>query len=106
MVLKYEIEIEGEVVASRLKYLVNQTYKLLPSREEGADWETPLDTIIEELAGMGRLFLQEHHNLFFPLICKLEGLFELAHKDDFLLFRRVIFECLSLLNSLIQVCLA
>ena len=104
MILKYDIDIKNEQVVSALKYLTNQTYKLLPSREEGLDWEAPLDTIIEELAGMARLFLGNYHHIFFPLICKLEGLFELTHKDDFLSFRRVIFECLSLLSDLIKIC--
>lgn len=104
MILKYDIDIKSEEVIATLKYLTNQTYKLLPSREEGLDWATPLDTIIEELAGMARLFLGNHHNIFFPLICKLEGLFELTEQTDFLLFRRIIFECLSLLSDLIKVC--
>lgn len=104
MILKYDIVIENEAVVAALKRLVNQTYKLLPSREEGVNWEMPLETIIEELAGMARLFLPSYHKIFFPLICKLEGLFELTEEDDFLLFRRIIFECLSLLNELIKVC--
>ena len=104
MILKYDINIKDETVIATLKYLTNQTYKLLPSREEGLDWATPLDTIIEELAGMARLFLGKYHNIFFPLICKLEGLFELTELNDFMLFRRIIFECLSLLSELIKVC--
>jgi hypothetical protein len=50
---------------------------LLPSREEGADWEKPLSTLIEEIAGMDRL-LVGHHEILFPLLCKLEGLFVLT----------------------------
>lgn len=104
MLLKYDMNIENAAVVTSLKRLVNQTYKLLPSREEGADWAAPLDTIIEELAGMARLFVGCHHSIFFPLICKLEGLFDLTEEADFLLFRRIIFECLSLLSQLIKTC--
>ena len=55
MILKYNIEINNEIIYHRLQGLINQTYKLLPNREEGADWEKPLETIIEELAGVQRL---------------------------------------------------
>lgn len=99
MVFKYNVEIENYAVDNSIKRLTNQIYKLLPNREEDVDWEKPLETIIEELAGMDRLFIGQH-NTFFPLICKLEGLFTLTEEDDFLLFRRTIFECLSLIGSL------
>jgi hypothetical protein len=38
MILKYNIEIKTETVIKRFKNLINQIYKLLPSREEGVDW--------------------------------------------------------------------
>ena len=99
MILKYNLEVENEVVLNNIKKLTNLIYKLLPNREEDLDWEKPLETIIEELAGMNRLFIGQD-NIFFPLICKLEGLFTLTEQDDFLLFRRTIFECLSLIGIL------
>lgn len=52
MILKYNIDIEEQTIHNRLQNLINQTYKLLPSREEGADWKKPLQTVLEELAGM------------------------------------------------------
>ena len=55
MILKYEVEIKNQIIHDRLQNLINQTYKLLPTREEGADWEKPLQTVVEELAGMQRL---------------------------------------------------
>ena len=42
MILKYNIKILDKEISNRLQNLINQTYKLLPSREEGADWEKPL----------------------------------------------------------------
>lgn len=42
MLLKHNIEIDNETISKRLQNLINQTYKLLPSREEGIDWEKPL----------------------------------------------------------------
>lgn len=104
MIIKYNVNIENEAIRLNLKRIINQTYKLLPSREEGADWKKPLITIIEELAGMSDLFL-DHHYIFFSLLCKLEGLFTLVSEDDFYTFRKTIFECLSLINELVQKCL-
>ncbi len=99
MILKYNAEIDNHAIENSIKRITNQIYKLLPNREENVDWEKPLETIIEELAGMDRLLIGQH-NILFPLICKLEGLFTLTEEDDFLLFRRTIFECLSLISSL------
>lgn len=104
MNLKYDMNIENGAIEANLKRITNQIYKLLPNREEGIDWETPLTTIMEELAGMDRLLLDKHEILF-CLLSKLEGLFMLINEDDFFLFRRTIFECLSLMNSLKQKCL-
>lgn len=101
MVLKYDIEIPNEDVVVNLKRITNQVYKLLPSREEGADWEKPLSTLIEEMAGMERLFDGQYSTLF-SLLCKLEGLFILTKEEDFFLFRRTIFECLSLINEMVN----
>ena len=99
MTIKYNIEIDSHTVATTLKKIINQTYKLLPMREEGIDWQKPLTTILEELSGMSRLFVGQQDK-FFPILCKLEGLFELTEADDFLTYRGVIFECLGLMNEL------
>lgn len=37
---------------------------------------------------------------FFPLISKLEGLYSLTEEEDFLCYRRTIFECLGLMNKI------
>lgn len=100
MILKYNIVIDNLVIHNRLQNLINQIYKLLPSREQGADWEKPLQTILEELAGMQRLMNCGYSEIFFPLLNKLEGLYSLVEDDDFLCYRRTIFECLGLMNDL------
>ena len=99
MVLKYEIDIDDLTIHNRLQNLINQTYKLLPSREEGADWEKPLQTVLEELAGMQRLMNCGYSEIFFPLLNKLEGLYSLVQDEDFLCYRRTIFECLGLMKK-------
>lgn len=92
-----EIEIDSSIINLNLKRLLNQTYKLLPSREEKLDWESPLNTIIEEFAGMYRIL---DNNTLFSLLCKLEGLFYYKEEKDFNEFRRTIFECLNLISAL------
>ena len=100
MILKYNVDIEEQTIHNRLQNLINQIYKLLPSREEGVDWEKPLQTVLEELAGMQRLMNCGYSEIFFPLLNKLEGLYSLVEDDDFLCYRRTIFECLGLMNDL------
>ena len=99
MLLANKVEIKNDAILFNLKRLTNQIYKLLPSREENTDWRTPLTTITEELAGMCRLLPSEQKNLF-PLLCKLEGLYTLTDEEDFFLYRRTIFECLNIIQSL------
>lgn len=99
MVIKYNIDINKKSIEINLKRIINQIYKLLPSREEGEDWKKPLETIIEELVGMNTL-LRDCQSVFFTLLCKLQGLFEYDEEDDFLVYRRTIFECLGLLGGI------
>lgn len=96
--LKHDIVIEEQCIDKRLKKLINQVYRLLPTREEGGDWEKPLETILEEFGGMSRLFSTQVN--FFSLVSKLEGLYKYTREEDFINFRRVIFECLSLINEI------
>lgn len=97
MEIKYNINIHEEIVLDLLKKLTNQIYKLLPYREEGVDWVKPLETIMEQLSGLQRLTQLDEEN-YFLLLTKLEGLFELSSDEDFGLFRRIIFECLGILE--------
>ena len=103
MNLKYDMNIENGAIEANLKRITNQIYKLLPNREEGIDWQAPLNTIIEEFAGMDRLLI-DHHDILFPLLCKLEGLLTLEEETDFFEYSRTIFECLSLVSTLIEKC--
>lgn len=97
--LIYNIEFSNDAIITNLKRLTNQTYKLLPSREENANWEAPLDTIIEELLGMSKL-IPEQHELLFSLLCKLQGLKELTDEEDFGLYRRILFDCLNIFSKI------
>lgn len=99
MIIKYNININSDIFQNNLKRIINQVYKLLPMRQEGADWQKPLETVIEQLTGMERLLVNQQKD-FFTILCKLQGLFDLTQTEDFFLYRRVIFECLGLLNNL------
>ena len=99
MVIKYDKEINNDAIKSNIDRLTNQIFKLLPEREEGTDWQTPLENIIVEIIGMNQLLLEYHEELF-SLLCKLEGLLTLTGEKDFMLFRKNIFECLGIMNGI------
>lgn len=99
MEIKYNLTVSQEVIYQNFKKLINQIYKLLPMREESKDWEKPLESIIQEILGMRRLIGKEE-NLFFLVLCKLEGLYDLQDPKDMFLFRRTIFKCLELMEAL------
>lgn len=99
VVLTSGITIDKEAITFNIKRIINQLYKLLPMREQGKDWIKPLQTLVEEVTGMKKLIAGQDH-LFFTILCKMEGLFSLNKEEDMILYRRIIFECLSLLNSL------
>ena len=95
--LKYNIMINKDVVLADLERITNQIFKLLPIREEGGDWQSPLRNLLIELAGLDELLLESVD--FFSLLCKMEALLGLTSDDDFFAFRRTIFECLNILSE-------
>lgn len=99
VVLTLGISINKSAVDGNLKRIINQVYKLLPLREEGKNWEKPLETLIEELAGMADL-IDGQEELFFSILCKMKGLLSLASEFDMVTYRRTILELLSLLSEL------
>jgi hypothetical protein len=98
MVFKYDIEFDKEAIIKNIDRLTNQIFKLLPSREEGGDWETPLQNLILEITGMKALWIDQTE--LFSLLCKLEALMSLTEENDFFAFRKLIFECLGTLNNI------
>ena len=103
MVLKYDIQVAEDAIIENVDRIINQIFKLLPSREEGGDWETPLHNLILEVGGMNRLLSDQ--TILFSLLCKMEALTVLTEEDDYIAFRKLIFECLGLLKQLKE-CLA
>ena len=101
VVLTSGVEVSKKAINSNFKRIINQVYKLLPMRQQGRNWEKPLQTLIEQFSGMKRLITGQD-DLFFLILCKLEGLFSLNRNEDMSIYRRIIFECLGLLNTLNQ----
>ena len=98
MEFKYGLYFEKEAILNNIDRITNQIFKLLPNREEGGDWETPLKNLILEISGMKALWTDQTQ--LFSLLCKLEVLLTLTKEDDFLTFRKLIFESLSLLKKI------
>lgn len=103
MIIKYDIDISNSAIVDNLNRLVNQIFKLLPSREEGGDWKSPLENLILEVGGLSSLLYNQSDLLL--LLSKMEGLLTLNEEKDFLMFRKTIFECLSLIDK-VKKCLA
>lgn len=83
---------------SYTKNLINMIYKLLPLREEGDDWKSYLDSIIQELNGLFDFVDDEKQVTIIRLISKLNNLRYLENEKDFLLYRKIVFESINLLN--------
>lgn len=79
-----------------IKQKKNQVYKLLPLKEEEGEWENQLTTIEKELGGLNHL-LEEQDAILIQIIAKLGLLYD---EEDFLIYRKTIFEILSLLEEL------
>ena len=91
----FDIPIQVESIEQTVTRLTNQIWKLIPMREHQEDWEKQLDTVNLEIAGLGVMFAQFPQ--FLQLRAKFEGLKII--KTTFELYRRTVFECISLLQE-------
>lgn len=64
-------------------------------REHNEDWSKQLETVTLEIAGMNEIFMNPQ---FLQLLSKLEGL--RAKDTNFELYRKTVFESISLLQEL------
>lgn len=94
MITKYGKEISNDDWLKYLKKMKNDIFKLLPLREEQLEWRKHLQTILIELSGL-EMLLNEHKLI--SVMSKLEALNEL---EDFVLYRKTIFEILSAIDGL------
>lgn len=95
MLLKDNLEVNKTDIIENFNRITNQIFKLLPLREEHGDWIAPLESLTTEIKGI--LILFEDQKDLFSLVCKMEGLKTLDKEEDFLIFRKTIFECLGLI---------
>ena len=93
--IKYNIDISNKSVEVNVRRLTNQLWKLIPMREHEEDWTKQLNTVSLEIAGMNEIFVNP---LFLQLLNKLEGL--KVYDTDFELYRKTVFESISLLQEL------
>ena len=93
---KYGFDISQESIATNAMRLTNQMWKLIPMRENDEDWGQQLESVIIQVSGLNEIFM--FNPLFLQLLSKLEGL--LAEDVDFQIYRKVIFECIRLLQEL------
>ena len=64
-------------------------------REHEENWLKQLDTVTIEIAGLNEIFEGPQ---FLQILCKLEGL--KIQETEFELYRKTVFECISLLQEL------
>lgn len=98
------LKIKKRLIEKYFNRIINQTYKLLPLRQQNKNWESFLEKVIEEFIGFKRIINKEQ-DYFFLILCKMEGLFSLNAEKDLRIYRKIIFQCLRLLNNLKEKCL-
>lgn len=95
MLDKYEIGFSKMDIIKNIRRLTNQLWKLIPMRENEEDWQKQLDTVILEFVGLNEIFIGP---TFLQALSKLEAL--KVKEVDFELYRKTIFECISLIQGL------
>lgn len=95
MITYYGQEYDIEIIRTDLRRLVNQIWKLLPMRENEENWQKQLNTVLNELHGLHKLFGDQLD--FLILLSKLEGL---PQAENFMSYRLAVFSAISLLTQL------
>jgi hypothetical protein len=95
LITKYGFEFRAHDIEVNVRRLTNQLWKLIPMREHEEDWEKQLDTVIIEIAGLNEIFIGP---VFLQALSKLEGL--RVQETNFELYRKTVFECISLIQEL------
>lgn len=96
---KYGINFSDEAKEMDKKRLINQLWKLIPMKENGEDWQLHLAIIIEEIAGLVKLYNDKAEGLI--LLSKLEGLTS-TECNDFMIYRKTVFRCIDLISQVME----
>lgn len=96
MMTKYNFNIPRDVIIFNLNRLTNQIWKLIPMYENNENWQHQLSTVTIEVAGLNEIFYFSPN--FLQALSKLEGL--MASNVNFEIYRKTVFEIISLLQGL------
>lgn len=96
---KYNIDFPHKVRESDRIRLINQIWKLVPMKENGEDWESHLNVVIEEVSGLVKIYKDKTEGLI--LLSKLEGLTDEVC-DNFMVYRKTVFRCMDLLSKVMD----
>lgn len=97
LISKYNLEVPNESFVNEINRLTNQIWKLIPMRENEEDWLAHLQTVIVEITGLGEIVMLDENLL--PLLEILEGIN--IKETDFRIYRKLVFEAISLLRKLV-----
>lgn len=92
---KYNIDFCEADIRANVQRLTNQLWKLIPMREHEENWQKQLETVLIEVVGLNELFTSP---IILQLLSKLEGLS--IRETTFDIYRKTIFECISLVRSI------
>ena len=92
---KYHINFTDLEISKNVRRLTNQLWKLIPMMENEENWGKQLDTVILEIVGLNEIFMG---STYLQILSKLEAL--KVKETDFDLYRKTVFECISLLQGL------
>ena len=93
---KYGFSFKKEAFDMNVNRLINQLWKLIPMRENKEDWRSHLISLHLEIVGLGQIY--NNSPAYISLLSKLEGLLNV--ETDFMLYRKIIFELISLLKGI------
>ena len=93
---KYNFEINQDILVADINRLTNQLWKLIPMKENSENWLGQLDTVLLEIVGLNEIFNFDKKYLI--LLSKLEGL--KLQEVEFVVYRKTVFETISLLREL------
>lgn len=95
---KYSLNFNDTAISGNKVRLINQLWKVLPMRENDEEWEKQVDVVINDLIGLNEvLYLGSDYLL---LLSKLEFL---KKSQDFISFRKTVFESISLLDKVLMI---
>lgn len=97
MTTKFGFEISAQSFDVNINRLTNQIWKMIPMWENNENWRKQLTTVEIELLGLNEIFAEDPK--FLQILSKLEGMPQLSD-ISFDIFRKTVFEIISLLQGL------